>query len=133
MIELLSVRTDARDAFIDITDRVSSLVSDSGVHEGICLVYSQHTTCGITINENADPDVKKDMIKELGRKIPFEGGYRHIEGNSAAHIKTSLIGSSAAVPISKGTMLLGTWQGIYLCEFDGPRNRHVTVQILSGS
>ncbi|MGM0432363.1 MAG: secondary thiamine-phosphate synthase enzyme YjbQ [Spirochaetota bacterium] len=131
MIELLSVKTSSRECLIDITDRISEIVVDSGTHEGICLIFSQHTTCGITLNENADPDVRRDIIRELDKQIPIQDGYHHFEGNSAAHIKTTLVGSSAAVPISKGTLLLGTWQGIYLCEFDGPRNRHVTVQIIS--
>jgi secondary thiamine-phosphate synthase enzyme len=129
MIELLSVRTDKRSSMVDITDRVSRLVSASGLEEGCCLIYSQHTTCGITINENADPDVKHDITVELDKIVPQSDNYLHIEGNSAAHIKATLVGSSATVPISKGTLLLGTWQGIYLCEFDGPRNRHVTIQI----
>jgi secondary thiamine-phosphate synthase enzyme len=100
------------------------------IEEGMCLVYSQHTTCGITVNENADPDVKRDMLQEIDKIVPFEDDYHHLEGNSATHIKSTLVGSSVTIPVSKGTLLLGTWQGIYLCEFDGPRNRHVTIQII---
>ncbi len=131
MIKYLSLKTEKRVTFTDITNQVSAIVSEYGIDEGICLVYSPHTTCGITINENADPDVRHDMIKELSHVVPFDDGYLHMEGNSAAHIKASLIGSSVTVPISQGTLLLGTWQGIYFCDFDGPRTRHITVQILS--
>lgn len=131
MIESLNIRTDSKIVFLDITDRVSQLVAKSGLEEGICLVYSPHTTCGITINENADPDVRHDMMQELAKLVPFDDEYLHMEGNSAAHIKASLMGSSVQIPISHGTLLLGTWQGIYVCEFDGPRNRNVTIQILS--
>lgn len=130
MIELLSVRTPSRTAMVDITDKVSRIVSSVHIEEGMCLVYSQHTTCGITVNENADPDVKRDMLQEIDKIVPFEDDYHHLEGNSAAHIKSTLVGSSVTIPVSKGTLLLGTWQGIYLCEFDGPRNRHVTIQII---
>lgn len=130
MIKYLSIKTQERVSFIDITDEVSDLVISHGAQEGVCIVYSPHTTCGITINENADPDVRNDMIQELGELIPFEHRYKHIEGNSAAHIKASLIGSSVQIPVSHGTLLLGTWQGIYLCEFDGPRKRHITVQVM---
>jgi secondary thiamine-phosphate synthase enzyme len=131
MIESLNIRTADKVAFLDITDKVSQLVAQSGLEEGICLVYSPHTTCGITINENADPDVRYDMMRELAKLVPFDDEYLHMEGNSAAHIKASLMGSSVLIPISRGTLLLGTWQGIYVCEFDGPRNRNVTIQILS--
>ncbi len=97
--------------------------------EGICTVYIPHTTCGVTINENADPSVRQDIIMELNKVIPFDDGYRHLEGNSAAHIKASLMGASVCIPVSGGQMLLGTWQGIYLCEFDGPRTRSVIVSV----
>ena len=130
MITYLDIPTDRQVSFIDITDKVTSIVSAYDISEGTCIVYSPHTTCGITINENADPDVKRDMIRELSRFVPFEDGYRHMEGNSAAHIKASLMGSSVTIPISQGTLLLGTWQGIYFCEFDGPRKRHVTIQVM---
>ncbi len=131
MIRSFSIQTDNRVCFIDISDQIAKLIAEDKVKEGICLVYSPHTTCGITINENADPDVRYDIVKELSQIIPFDDGYRHIEGNSAAHIKTSLVGSSVQVPVSYGKLLLGTWQGIFLCEFDGPRKRQITVQFLS--
>ncbi|MCF7933182.1 MAG: secondary thiamine-phosphate synthase enzyme YjbQ [Spirochaetia bacterium] len=131
MIKALSIQTSGQVSFVDITDQVSQLVSANGAEEGLCIVYSPHTTCGITINENADPDVRHDMIHELSQVVPFEDGYQHTEGNSAAHIKASLMGSSVQIPVSRGTLLLGTWQGIYVCEFDGPRKRHITVQMLS--
>ncbi len=131
MIKYVSIKTENPVSIIDITDRVSAIVSAYDIDEGICLVYAPHTTCGITINENADPDVRHDMIRELSQVVPFDDGYLHMEGNSAAHIKASLMGSSVTVPISQGTLLLGTWQGIYFCEFDGPRTRHITIQILS--
>ena len=113
----------------DITAGVNGAVKDSGIHEGLCLVTSPHTTAGITINENADPDVVDDMLMKLDRLVPREEGYRHMEGNSAAHVKTTLTGLSVTLPVSGGRCVLGTWQGVYFCDFDGPRNRrfHVTV------
>ena len=111
MIELLSVRTPSRTAMVDITDKVSRIVSSVHIEEGMCLVYSQHTTCGITVNENADPDVKRDMLQEIDKIVPFEDDYHHLEGNSAAHIKSTLVGSSVTIPVSKGTLLLGTCRG----------------------
>ncbi len=101
--------------------------------DGICYVYVPHTTAGVTVNENADPSVTRDILMELNKKIPFEDGYAHTEGNSAAHIKASLMGSSAAIPVAAGTLQLGTWQGIYFCEFDGSRRRRVVVTVMSGS
>ncbi len=118
---------------IDITSSVQEVVRESGVEDGICYVYVPHTTAGVTINENADPSVTRDMLMELNKKIPFEDGYAHMEGNSAAHIKASLMGSSAAIPVAGGTLQLGTWQGIYFCEFDGSRRRRVVVTVMSGS
>ncbi len=125
-----SVKTSSDVEFIDITGRVKDIVSASEVSEGICLVYVPHTTAGITINEAADPSVKQDMIMELNKIVPFSDSYRHREGNSAAHIKTTLTGSSVQLPIAGGNLVTGTWQGIYLCEFDGPRTRNVSVQVL---
>lgn len=129
MTTTITVHTDRRTSFIDITERVSALAASQGEREAVCLVYSPHTTCGLTINENADPDVRTDMTRELDKVIPLSDGYQHIEGNSAAHIKASLMGSSLQIPVSDGRLLLGTWQGIYLCEFDGPRTRELTIQI----
>ncbi len=127
------VSTRSRTEMIDITSKVQESVRKSGVENGICYVYVPHTTAGVTINENADPSVTRDILMELNKKIPFEDGYAHTEGNSAAHIKASLMGSSLAVPVAAGTLQLGTWQGIYFCEFDGSRRRRVVVTVISGS
>ena len=126
----LNISSKSRTEFINITKEISSLINKAGVLDGICLAYIPHTTCGITINEAADPDVKSDMLKELNKIVPFNDDYRHYEGNSAAHIKTSLMGLNVSIPVNNGQLTLGTWQGIYLCEFDGPRNRNVFVKIL---
>ncbi|HKK65279.1 MAG TPA: secondary thiamine-phosphate synthase enzyme YjbQ [Clostridia bacterium] len=125
----LQVRTGAHSELNDISSQVAKAVRDSGVQEGRCSVYIPHTTCGVTINENADPSVKKDILKELNKVIPLDDGYSHMEGNSAAHIKSSLMGFSVTIPVSGGQMMLGTWQGVYLCEFDGPRSRKAIVSI----
>ena len=125
----LTIRTGAHTELNDISSQVAKAVRDSGVQEGRCSVYIPHTTCGVTINENADPSVKKDILKELNKVIPLDDGYSHMEGNSAAHIKSSLMGFSVTIPVSQGRMMLGTWQGIYLCEFDGPRSRKAIVSV----
>jgi len=130
--EQLSVRTSARTDLVDITRTVAAVVSKSGVKSGVCYVYVPHTTAAVTINENADPSVRADIETVLDRTVPWTGGYAHGEGNSAAHVKSSLTGCTAAIPVEKGRMLLGTWQGIYFCEFDGPRSRKVIVKILEG-
>lgn len=132
MAEIISVRSGSRAEIIDITAEVENRVRESGVKEGICLVYSPHTTTGITINESADPSVKKDISAALGRMVPAGGPYLHSEGNSDAHIKSALMGSGRSVIISRGRLLLGTWQGIFFCEFDGPRSRKVHVKIIPG-
>ncbi len=124
------VRTSGRDDLIDITDRVGQAVRDAGVREGTVLVYVPHTTAGVTINENADPDVIHDVLKALDEAVPWrQGFYRHNEGNSAAHVKSSLVGCQAAVPVTGGSMPLGTWQSIFFAEFDGPRTRRVIVTV----
>ncbi len=128
-MEEISVRTSSRIEMVDITSQIRSAVSKSGTQEGICTVYCPHTTAGITINENADPDVVFDIQKKLQNLIPAHENYRHMEGNSDAHIKSSLIGNSIQIIISGGSPRLGTWQGIYFCEFDGPRTRRVWIQI----
>ena len=128
-METFSVQTESRSQFVDITDRVSSCVKQSGIEEGICSVYVPHTTAAVTINENADPSVKADIQMEMDKVIPLRDNYSHAEGNSAAHIKSSLIGESVCVPISEGKLALGTWQGIFFCEFDGPRTRRVNVLV----
>lgn len=130
MIEF-RVSTSSRDELVDVTDKVHQAVRESGTSDGICVVYVPHTTAAVTINEGADPAVKGDIIMELDKAIPHSGGYSHAEGNSAAHIKTSLVGSSETIFISGGSLVLGTWQSIYLCEFDGPRKRKVQVKIIA--
>ena len=117
---------------VDVTARLQRIVDDSGVREGILVAQSLHTTAGLTINENADPDVKHDVLAKLERLVPREEPfYRHAEGNSDSHLKTSFFGPSLTVIVSGGRLVLGTWQGIYFCEFDGPRDRQIAVQILS--
>ena len=114
---------------VDITAEVQEAIKESGVNEGYCIVFCPHTTAAITINENADPDVPRDMLAELNKVIPFDDSYAHSEGNSAAHIKASLVGPSVMVPVEDGRLQLGTWQGIFFCEFDGPRQRQVWIQV----
>ena len=126
-METLSIQTTSQTQFVDITDRVQEAVQRLKMSDGVCHVYVPHTTAGLTINENADPSVRDDLIMALSRIVPDEQAYRHQEGNSPAHIKASLLGSSVAVFVESGRLALGTWQGIYFCEFDGPRNRRVHV------
>lgn len=124
----ITVSSQQREEMIDITSYIAKLIPKNG--DGICVLFTQHTTCGLTINENADPDVKSDMLGFLRRLIPqYEPDFKHFEHNSDAHIKSSLVGSSVIVPFEGGMLLLGRWQGIYLCEFDGPRERQVLVTI----
>jgi secondary thiamine-phosphate synthase enzyme len=125
----IDVSTGSRNQFVEITGRVADVVEKSGVQSGTCHVYVPHTTAGLTINENADPDVARDILADLARLVPAEGDYRHAEGNSDAHIKASLVGFSAMVPVVDGRPALGTWQGVYLCEFDGARRRRVLVGV----
>jgi secondary thiamine-phosphate synthase enzyme len=125
----INIKSNTRIQFIDITLRISEIIRESGVKSGTCVIFSQHTTAGLTINENADPDVTRDILVSLSRLIPPTGDYRHAEGNSDAHLKASLMGFSLTVPIIDGRLSLGTWQGLYFCEFDGPRNRHVLTGI----
>lgn len=124
------VQTSKSEQMIDITSIVWEDVKNSKIQDGIALVYVPHTTAGLTINENADPDVVHDLLEALRRMVPKDAGYRHIEGNSAAHLKASLIGSSCTVIIENGKLKLGTWQGIYFCEFDGPRTRKFYTKFL---
>jgi len=127
------VRTDRCEQFIDITQRVERLLRETGVREGLANVFAPHTTAGLTINENADPDVVHDVLAALDQAVPLRASfYQHAEGNSAAHVKSSLVGCSLIVPVHDGRLALGTWQGIYFCEFDGPRTRHVTVSVIGG-
>ncbi len=125
----ITVKTASRDQMLDITDQVREAIDASGVVDGVCLVYCPHTTAGLTINENADPNVVRDLIAIFDRLVPWEAGYRHAEGNSAAHAKSSMVGCSARVIVSGGRPVLGTWQSIFFCEFDGPRTRKVHVQV----
>jgi secondary thiamine-phosphate synthase enzyme len=127
------VATARRQQFIDITSRVAEEVERAGVAAGAVVVYCPHTTAGITINENADPDVLRDLADGLDRVSPRDAGWHHAEGNSDSHLKASLIGSSATVPLVEGRMALGIWQGIYLGEFDGPRRRRVIVTVLASA
>jgi secondary thiamine-phosphate synthase enzyme len=129
MLEL-SIRTQNRTDFIDVTAHIKEAVSKSKIKNGLCCVFVPHTTAGITINENADPDVVTDIISHLNKSVPWNSGYHHREGNSAAHIKASLTGFSQNILISNGKLVLGTWQGIYFTEFDGPRTRKVLIEII---
>ncbi len=128
----IPIETDSRCILIDITPDVIRALGDSGVENGLCLVFVPHTTAGVFINENADPDVKTDMLGWFERTVPDDPHFRHAEGNSDAHIKAMLTGSSVTVPVVNGSLALGTWQGIYFAEFDGPRRRHFTVSFLGG-
>ena len=126
-MQSFSVRTQRRAQFVNITRQVESSVADAGVKSGIVTVFVPHTTAGITINENADPDVQSDIMGALERAVPWEAGYSHTEGNAAAHVKASIMGSSVQIIVEEGRLQLGTWQGVYFCEFDGPRSRNVWV------
>ncbi|MBU0575949.1 MAG: secondary thiamine-phosphate synthase enzyme YjbQ [Pseudomonadota bacterium] len=124
-----TIRTTASVEMIDITDRVAAAVSESGVKNGFCRVFIPHTTAAVTINENADPDVPRDILAALDRIVPLSDRYRHAEGNAAAHIKASLFGASQTVFIESGRLVLGTWQSLFFCEFDGPRTRKALIQL----
>jgi secondary thiamine-phosphate synthase enzyme len=128
----ISVETHSRVEMIDITAAVQKAVREEKIEKGICLVYTPHTTAAITINENADPDVPRDILAALDKAVPFSANYRHAEGNSAAHVKSSLVGASELVIIENGRLVLGTWQSIFFCEFDGPRTRKVFISIIAG-
>ena len=122
-----TVRTDTRCEMIDITDKIATFVRESGLRDGICHVFVPHTTAALTINENADPDVPRDILDSLDRVVPLSNRYRHAEGNAAAHVKASLLGASQTVFVENGRLVLGTWQSLFFCEFDGPRTREVLV------
>jgi secondary thiamine-phosphate synthase enzyme len=130
---ILSVKTRERTELVDITSDINRLVQNSGVDQGLCMLYVPHTTAAVTINESADPSVKSDILMILNQIIPWETNYRHLEGNSPAHIKTTLVGSSELIAIENKQLVLGTWQGIFYCEFDGPRSRKLHVRIVEGS
>ena len=127
------VPTHNREEMVDITSLLDKAVSESGLESGVVVAFVPHTTAGVTINENADPDVVRDMLMELEKIVPFEDHYAHREGNSAAHIKASFMGSTVQLIVDAGRLILGTWQGIYFCEFDGPRRRTVYVQVSSSA
>lgn len=126
----IEISTPSQTALIDITHQVEEVVKKSKIAEGVCYLFVPHTTAAITINENADPSVCADVLMELNKLIPFDDHYRHTEGNSAAHIKSTLVGCSQVILIETGRLALGTWQGIYFCEFDGPRHRQVWIRII---
>jgi secondary thiamine-phosphate synthase enzyme len=126
----IEINTTEQVQFVDITQKIENIVNNQKSKNGICIIFVPHTTAAVTINENADPDVSTDMIKEINKIVPFSDNYRHFEGNSAAHIKSSMIGVSETIIIENGKLKLGRWQGIYLCEFDGPRRRKVWIKTI---
>jgi secondary thiamine-phosphate synthase enzyme len=128
-MQTFSVTTTKQIQMIDITREVKRVVAESGVREGLCTVFIPHTTAGVTVNENADPDVPRDMLMEVNKIVPLQDGYKHMEGNSAAHIKSTLFGCSTNVIVADAQLYLGTWQSVFFCEFDGPRERNVWVQV----
>jgi secondary thiamine-phosphate synthase enzyme len=131
-MQTIKIKSTKREEMIEITSQVKNALSESGAATGVCVLFAQHTTCGLTINENADPDVKSDMLLFLKNTIPqFYDGFKHYELNSDAHIKSTFFGTSVTVPFENGKLLLGKWQGIFLCEFDGARERKVLIQILA--
>jgi secondary thiamine-phosphate synthase enzyme len=131
-MKTISIRTNKRNELVDITDEVRRLVRESGVKEGICVLFCPHTTAGLTINENADPSVRLDISDHLSDLVPERKIYKHLEGNADSHIKSVLVGQSLSLIIENGDIVLGTWQGVFFCEFDGPRNRKILVKILEG-
>ncbi len=124
-----TVKTRSQTEIIDITDSVQDMLQKSSLEQGLCFVFVPHTTAAVTINESADPSVKSDMLNVINQVIPWEAGYRHMEGNSPAHIKSTLVGASELIAVEKGRLVLGTWQGIFFCEFDGPRTRKVNINL----
>lgn len=133
MMKEIDVSTTKRSEFIDITTKVSKIISQEGITKGVCIVFCPHTTAALTINENADPSVKKDIINHLEELVPQGKGYSHLEGNADSHIKSSMLGSSLNIIIEGSRLVLGTWQGIYFCEFDGPRKRKVYLTTIKQS
>ncbi len=131
-METIKVRSREREEMVEFTDEVRRKLKESGAREGVCVLFVQHTTAGLTVNENADPDVPRDMLNALRTLIPQHGmDFRHNEENSDAHLKTSLVGTSVTVPFHDGELILGRWQGIFLCEFDGGRERQIVMQVMS--
>ncbi len=130
MVRYINVRSKSRNEFIDITEMVQEVVKEAGITKGMCYLYVPHTTAGITINEGADPSVQRDIVNALSRLVPHEMNYFHREGNADAHIKTTLVGSSLDVIVEEGKLLLGTWQSVFFCEFDGPRHRRIAIKFI---
>ena len=130
MTKQVRVKTNARTELVDITQSVQRLVAESGIRSGVCYLHVPHTTSAVTINENTDPNVGRDILKELNKVIPFDDNYGHSEGNSAAHIKSTIVGVSQTVMVEDGRLALGTWQAVFFCEFDGPRDRRVLVKVV---
>lgn len=129
-MKIIEISSSSKEEMIDITSKVKKIVEEEGIQNGICLIYTPHTTAGIIINENADPDVKRDILTMLRKIVPENLPYSHSEGNAPAHIKSAMIGNSRIIPLNKGSLSLGTWEGIFFCEFDGPRRRKVYVEIV---
>ena len=130
MVQDFKINTRLRSEMVDVTEQVRKVLFSSGIKTGICQVFTPHTTAGITINENADPDVRADIIDALNRIVPWKNSYRHGEGNAAAHVKASLVGSSVTIPVKESRLVLGIWQCVYVCEFDGPRTRTIIVNTI---
>lgn len=126
---IFTVKTGCKSELIEITSQIEEAIASAGVSDGLCYIFVPHTTCAVTINENCDPHVKRDLLDTLDRLVPDDPSYLHAEGNSAAHVKTTLTGSSELVAVENGHLVLGTWQGIFLCEYDGPRTRKVLVKL----
>jgi len=133
MVHRLEIATSSRAQMVDVTREVQRAISESGVQEGFCHIYVPHTTAGIAINENADPSVTQDILAVLEKIAPRDGSYRHLEGNADSHVKASIVGSSETVLIEGGRLVLGTWQGLFLCEFDGPRRRRLLVKVVEAA
>lgn len=131
MVRYINLKSRERTEFIDITEKIQEALKESGVSSGICMIFVPHTTAGVTVNEGVDPTVQRDIQAFLNRMVPFDGDYHHREGNSAAHIKTTLTGVSQSVLIDEGRLVLGTWQSVFFCEFDGPRHRRVALKIIA--
>ncbi len=129
-MNILNIKTNQKEEFLDVTSAIRETVKSVGIKSGICMIYVPHTTAGITINENADPSVKKDILMTLKKSVPDSYPYTHAEGNSPAHVKASLIGPSVGILIENSSLVLGRWQGVFFCEFDGPRNRQFYVKII---
>ncbi|MDD2389279.1 MAG: secondary thiamine-phosphate synthase enzyme YjbQ [Desulfobacterales bacterium] len=130
---ILTVKSAHQTELIDITSDIQNLIQSSRIRDGICFLFTPHTTAAVTINENADPDVTSDMLMVLNQLVPWKAAYRHAEGNSPAHVKSTLVGASELIEIAENKLVLGTWQGIFFCEFDGPRTRKLHVRLIPAS